>query len=200
MSPSAPLTDTEIPTYRIDLALPPSVRYAEIVKDFGPELQDMTSLFGEVLATLIPWAPLRWVIEWAAPFLLRSVYDAEENAELKGLSDATGIAIHYFIALNVLLDSLLGCTTGGVLVSPLAGKGDVGGERMMHFRTLDWMMDKLRAVLVVLEFVDSKSAEPERVIATSVSHVGLVGILTGVRYALLRPFYVFVTATNSPGL
>lgn len=42
-------------------------------------------------------------------------------------------------------------------------------------------MDRLKAVLVVLEFVDSKALEPTKVIATSISHVGLVGVLTGIR-------------------
>jgi hypothetical protein len=193
MSPSPPPTAHVIPTYRIDLALPPSLRYAELSKDFASQMQEMTSLFGEVLSDLIPWSPLRRLIEWAAPFLLRSVYNKEEDAELKGMSKASGIPLHFFIALNVMLDSLLGCTTGGVLVSPSSRQGDAGEDRMMHFRTLDWAMDKLRSVVVVLEFVDSKAIEPEKVIATSISHVGLVGILTGVRYG---PFRIFPLLHN----
>jgi len=54
-------------------------------------------------------------------------------------------------------------------------------ERMLHFRTLDWGMDPLRSVLVVLEFVRSKSEEPEKVIARAVTYAGFVGVLTGVR-------------------
>jgi hypothetical protein len=52
---------------------------------------------------------------------------------------------------------------------------------MMHFRTLDWGMDGLRSVLVVLEFVKRDSSEPEKVIARTVTYAGFVGILTGVR-------------------
>jgi hypothetical protein len=42
-------------------------------------------------------------------------------------------------------------------------------------------MDSLRSVLVVLEFVRSKSEEPEKVIARTVTYAGFVGVLTGVR-------------------
>ena len=53
---------------------------------------------------------------------------------------------------------------------------------MMHFRTLNWTMDELRSVLVVLEFVKSKSEDPREVLARSVTYAGFVGCLTGVRY------------------
>lgn len=52
---------------------------------------------------------------------------------------------------------------------------------MLHFRTLDWGMDPLRSVLVQLEFVRSKSEDPEKAIARTVTYAGFVGALTGVR-------------------
>jgi hypothetical protein len=58
---------------------------------------------------------------------------------------------------------------------------------MMHFRTLDWGMDGLRDVLVVLEFVRSESETPEKVLYRTVSYAGFVGVLTGVR--LVYPFW-----------
>lgn len=57
--------------------------------------------------------------------MLRSVYNTEENAELKGMLDASSIPLHFFVALNVMLDSLLGCTSGAVLASP-SRKGGLG--------------------------------------------------------------------------
>jgi hypothetical protein len=62
------------------------------------------------------------------------------------------------------------------------GKGKAEERRMMHFRTLDWGMEPLRSVLVVLEFVRTKSEEPERVIGRTITYAGYVGVLTGVRY------------------
>lgn len=105
--------------------------------------------------------------------------------ELKGIAKASGVALYILIALNVLLDSLLGCTSGGVMTSldKTGGKRAPGPaeERMLHFRTLDWGMDPLRSVLVQLEFVRSKSADPEKVIGRTVTYAGFVGALTGVR-------------------
>jgi hypothetical protein len=109
----------------------------------------------------------------------------EETKELKGMAKASGVALYILIALNVLLDSLLGCTSGGVIAS-LDKKGErrapgLEEERMLHFRTLDWGMDPLRSVLVQLEFIRSKSDEPEKAIARTITYAGFVGVLTGVR-------------------
>lgn len=115
------------------------------------------------------------------------MYSSEETAELKGISRTSGVSLYTLVALNVLLDSLLGCTSGGVLVK--GGKKRMRGgqgrgqenDRMMHFRTLDWEMEGLRSVIVVLEFVRSGSEAPEEVIARTITYAGFVGVLTGVR-------------------
>ncbi|PVH84836.1 hypothetical protein DL98DRAFT_568874 [Cadophora sp. DSE1049] len=177
--PKPPPRDAPIPTYRIDLSLPPAERYVQLAAKFAPEMRSMTSLLDEVLQLVVPWLWLRKLIEWFASIFLRRVHSAEETEELRGISKASGVDLYFLIALNVLLDSLLGCTSGGVMTS-LGRKGE-GGKRMMHFRTLDWGMDPLRSVLVVLEFVRSESDDPERVIGRSITYAGFVGMLTGVR-------------------
>jgi hypothetical protein len=187
MAPSKPLALEPIPTYRIDLSLPPSERYTELAKDFAPRMKAVTPLFDEVLASVIPWPSFRRFIEFLASVFLRRVYSDEETEELKGIAKASGLDMYFLVALNVLLDSLLGCTSGGVVVrgekkrTRDGGNGERAEGRMMHFRTLDWGMDELRSVLVVLEFVRSKSAEPERVIGRTITYAGFVGVLTGVR-------------------
>jgi hypothetical protein len=185
MAPEAPPRNLEpIPTYRIDLSLPPEQRYVQVATDFAPSMCALTPIFDEVLAYIIPWPRLRRWIELLASISLRRVYSSEETKELKGIAKASGVELYILIALNVLLDSLLGCTSGGVMTTVEKRgrrKDEAQEERMMHFRTLDWGMDQLRSVLVVLEFVRSESDEPEKVIARSVTYAGFVGILTGVR-------------------
>jgi len=175
--------DEQIPTYRIDLSLPPSERYKSMASEFAPKMQAITPLFDQLLSTFIAWRLLRQFIEYLASIFLRRVASAEETAELRGISDASGVPMYFLVALNVLLDSLLGCTSGGVLVKGNKKRQQLEGEKatMMLFRTLDWGMEELRSVLVVLEFVRSKSADPERVIARSITYAGFVGVLTGVR-------------------
>ncbi|KAH7395780.1 beta subunit of N-acylethanolamine-hydrolyzing acid amidase-domain-containing protein [Cadophora sp. MPI-SDFR-AT-0126] len=177
--PEPPPKDTPIPTYRIDLSLPPAERYVQLATKFAPEMRSLTSLLDEVLQLVVPWLWLRKFIEWLASIFLRRVHSGEETEELRGISKSSGVDLYFLIALNVLLDSLLGCTSGGVMTS-LGRKGG-GGKRMMHFRTLDWGMDPLRSVLVVLEFKRSKSDDPELIIGRSITYAGFVGMLTGVR-------------------
>lgn len=177
-----------IPCYRIDLDLPPQDRYTVLATELGPRMRALTPLFNDLLASVIPWGWVCRMIEFLSSIFLRQVFSKEEKEELRGISKASGIDLYTLVALNVLLDSLLGCTSGGVAVrgkKQKRTKNDTRGERdsdrMMHFRTLDWGMDELRDVLVILEFVRSKSVEPEKVLARSITYAGFVGVLTGVR-------------------
>jgi hypothetical protein len=145
-------------------------------------MKALTPLFDEVLLLFIPFAPIRRLIESLASLFLFRVFSKEETQELKGIAKASGVSLYFLIALNVLLDSLLGCTSGGVMTDITPKKKAMKEKRMMHFRTLDWGMDGLRSVLVVLEFVRRGSSEPEKVIARTVTYAGFVGVLTGVRY------------------
>lgn len=192
---AAALAEEPIPTYRIDLSLPPSERYIRLAADFSPRMREITPLFDKFLASVIPWLFLRRILELVASFLLRRVYSYEETQELQGIAKASGVDMYFLVALNVLLDSLLGCTSGGVLTQPQSSRGikqdplgrrerlgtPDGNPRMMHFRTLDWGMDELRSLLVVLEFVRSKSEGPQEIIGRSITYAGFVGLLTGVR-------------------
>lgn len=54
---------------------------------------------------------------------------------------------------------------------------------MLHFRTLDWDMPALRQLVVKLEFV-ADGREDSPVLATNITYVGFVGVLTGVRQGL----------------
>ncbi len=83
----------------------------------------------------------------------------------------TGLDMHLLVAFNVLLDLFMGCTSGGVKLSV--------EDRMLHFRTLDWGMDPLWKVIVQLEY----NRDGVKV-ASVLTYVGYVGVLTGVRKAL----------------
>lgn len=51
--------------------------------------------------------------------------------------------MYLLVAFNLLLDTMMGCSSGGVRVGNADGQG---GTRMLHYRTLDWSMDPLREV------------------------------------------------------
>ncbi len=74
---------------------------------------DIPGLFDEVLGAVVGPAVGRW-LKFCASFLLRRMHSDEETAELRGISTHIGVAMRVLVAFNVLLDLLLGCTSGGI--------------------------------------------------------------------------------------
>lgn len=165
-----------IPKYRIDMSLPPSERYIELATAFAHHLRSIGGIFDDALKTHVPFVAFRAILKCLARIALRRVYSPEETEELRSIANVSGVELYLLVVLNMLLDCQMGCTSGGVLTSTKDGPA-----RMMHFRTLDWGMDGLRDLLVVLEFVRSDGEEPERVIGRSVTYAGFVGLVTGVK-------------------
>jgi len=162
------------PVFKINLSLPPSQRYVEVATAYQEKLRDLTAIFDDLLEQAgLPRKPLTLL----AKLILRRLYSKEQTEELRGIRKVTGVGIHLLVALNVLLDLFMGCTSGGVRVTEGRRK------KMLHFRSLDWSMDELRDVLVQFEFVEQDGGE---VVARAINYVGFVGVLTGVRYVLSR--------------
>lgn len=160
------------PRFTINLSLPPEQRYVEVGRALKSEALGLTSLFDEVVGEMVPWASTTW-LHRLARLLLRGVYHDEETAELRGLSGVTGVPLYLFVCFNVLLDLFMGCSSGGAAVSD-----GTGGSKMVHFRALDWGMPALRRIVVHLDFVMEEGGE---VVASSITYLGFVGVLTGVR-------------------
>ncbi|KAF5652068.1 hypothetical protein F25303_3637 [Fusarium sp. NRRL 25303] len=167
----------EIPKFTVDLSLSPETRYDHIVPHFKTAVDscNLPSLFYTLLDELVGKSAGK-IIAAVSPLLMRRVHSDEENAELVGISKAIGIPMHILVAFNVLLDLLLGCTSGGVRTLDPGSGGK--GTRMLHFRTLDWGMHELRNIIVELDFVRTPGGP---VIATTVGYLGYIGALTGVR-------------------
>ena len=89
--------------------------------------------------------------------------------------------MYLLICFNVILDLLMGCSSGGAAVRDEDSTSGTTGTKMMHFRTLDWGMDPLRRVLVQLDYVLEPHGD---VVASSINYAGFVGVLTGVRKGL----------------
>jgi hypothetical protein len=170
--------------YTIDLSVPPSDRYLKVITDYEVSLRQLPTLLDEIFAAVR--VPNR-VLHVLARLLLRKVYNKEENEELRGISKTLGLPLYLLVAYNVFLDLFMGCTSGGARVQ-VEGLEE---SRMMHFRTLDWGMPELRDVVVQYEFLERPGGE---VIARTISYVGYVGVLTGLRRGLsvsinFRPYH-----------
>ncbi|KAH0840459.1 hypothetical protein AYO21_03095 [Fonsecaea monophora] len=170
------------PTYTIDLSLEPEERYQALAKAYQSQLRSLTTLFNSLLTDIGLSTFYHGPVGLLARFLLRGLNTPVETAELRGIAKVSGLPMHLLVSFNVILDCLMGCTSGAVKV--VDADRPTGHRRMLHFRTLDWSMDPLRSIIVQLEFVRSRSATPGQIIARSVTYVGFTGILTGVRQDL----------------
>ncbi|KAF9773972.1 hypothetical protein IL306_008109 [Fusarium sp. DS 682] len=184
----------EIPKFTVNLSQPPENRYDNIIPHFKTAVGacNLPSLFHELLNELAG-SYVGTTLAAASRLVMRRVHSEEETAELAGISKALDIPMHILVAFNVLLDLLLGCTSGGVRT--LDPDSDGKDTRILHFRTLDWAMDRLRQIIVELDFVRTPGGP---VIATTVGYLGYVGVLTGVRKGLsmslnFRPYHASET-------
>ena len=176
------LPASNVPKYTIDLSLPPPERYKQLTREYQIQIQDITPLFNSLLTDLGVTDALHLTINRLARVFLRGVRSEVETAELRGIAETANVAMYLLVAFNVVLDLLMGCTSGAVRS---VNRADDGQEsRLLHFRTLDWSMDPLRKIIVQLDFIRSKSAEPKSIVASSITYAGFVGVLTGVRQDL----------------
>ncbi|KAK0707286.1 beta subunit of N-acylethanolamine-hydrolyzing acid amidase-domain-containing protein [Lasiosphaeris hirsuta] len=161
------------PRFTIDLSTAPAHRYDHVIPHFLPSLSeaDVAGQLTDLVEAFIPTRVAQRTILAFTRVALRRVHGDEETEELRGIARGTGLPMHLLVALNVMLDLLLGCTSGGV-----RSRG-----RVVHFRTLDWGMDPLRRLIVELEYVRRPGGP---VVARTVGYVGYVGVLTGVRTGL----------------
>ncbi|KAE8373598.1 beta subunit of N-acylethanolamine-hydrolyzing acid amidase-domain-containing protein [Aspergillus bertholletiae] len=169
------------PVFKIDLSLPPAERYIRVARQYHGHLVSITSLFDQLITDILPKSLLPWIKRLSRLFL-RRLYTNEETEEIKGISCATGIELYLLVSFNVLLDLLMGCTSGAALTKPDSSTGQQSQPRLLHFRTLDWGMDGLRKLLVCFEYV--RGPDYDTVLATNITYIGFVGVLTGVRKGL----------------
>ncbi|KAE8132111.1 beta subunit of N-acylethanolamine-hydrolyzing acid amidase-domain-containing protein [Aspergillus pseudotamarii] len=169
------------PVFKIDLSLPPSERYIHVARQYHNHLVSITSLFDQLITEALPKFLLPW-IKRLSRLSLRRLYTHEETEEIKGISRTTGIELYLLVSFNVLLDLLMGCTSGAVLTKLDNPAGEQSQPRLFHFRTLDWGMDELRKLLVCFEYV--RGPDYDTVLATNITYIGFVGVLTGVRRGL----------------
>ncbi|KAF2455531.1 hypothetical protein BDY21DRAFT_349603 [Lineolata rhizophorae] len=188
------------PRYSVDMSVAPRDRYDAVARRFKAEIAHLPSLFAEVIEEFVlglgqalgmrNGLPISAaVVIRVAKLVFRRMYSKEEEEELRGISERTGVGVSVLIAFNVLVDTFFGCSSGGARVRSKKGK-----SRMLHFRTLDWGMEGLRRMVVLLEFRERVGGD---VVAQSVTYAGYVGVLTGVRKGLSISLNARPTHNNS---
>lgn len=184
------------PRLTINLSHAPDHRYDEVAAYMKQRL-DLPKLFNSILDDLTGPA-IAAVLKIPIHLLMRRLHSGEEDAEIRGISRATGIPRALLVMFNVFVDMIMGCTSGGARVTmptheegdsscfddfegAPAGAGCRTTSSMFHFRTLDWGGAKLRRIIIELDFVASDGGP---VVARTLTYFGYVGVLTGVRPGL----------------
>ncbi|KAG6357180.1 hypothetical protein INS49_015058 [Diaporthe citri] len=150
------------PRLTINLSLPSEHRYDHVASLMKQHL-DLPNLLNSILDDLTGPA-ISAILKIPIRLLMRRLHSDEEDAELRGISRATGVP-----------RALLVISRGRPEGTP-AGACDGSNSRMLHFRTLDWSGAKLRRIIIELDFVTSEGGP---VVARTLAYFGYAGVLTG---------------------
>jgi len=161
----------DIPSYNLDLDLPPRQRWKHIVANF-PDLHPMImSVVSQVLDGAVPKL-MKPVVRLLMSGLLTKLASEELTEELQGISEVSGCPMWALVATNIGYDFMAGCSSGG-----LKTIGENGKEEMFHYRNLDWHMEETRQTTIKVNYMRGGKTVME-----AIHYAGMVGIATGVRW------------------
>jgi len=161
----------EIPTYTLDLDLPPRERWKHILANY-PNIHPMVmSLISQALDGIGVPAFTKPLMKVLASAMMTKLANEELNEEVKGISEVSGCPMWALVFYNVCYDFMAGCSSGGI-----RAMGEDGKEEMFHYRNLDWHMEETRETTIKVIYTRGGKSVLE-----AIHYVGMVGIATGVR-------------------
>ena len=164
-----------IPIYVIDLNKPPKERWTELINDYKQEMVPMFQKLKEE-EKIFPWI-IRFILRIIIQFFWRFFINKEIQKEVDSISNivkSVGIPKIEVIMLNIGYDILARCTSI-IIQHPKGGN-------VVHFRTMDWDSEEIRAVTVQLIFI-----KDNQIVAKVTSWPGFVGC-----YFLLNYFIIII--------
>ena len=166
----APAPYIDIPSYTLNLDLPPSERWKHIIPDYPNLHSQILSVVSQALDETVPQVTKPLFRLLLSSTLSRLASD-EMTEELLGISEVSGTPMWALVAQNIAYDFMAGCSSGGVKTV-----GDGGREEMFHFRNLDWNMEEMRQTTIQVNYMRGG-----KTVLEAIHYVGMVGIATGVR-------------------
>lgn len=171
-----PDQSTHVPTYEIDLDLPPEQRWVKLATDKKQEVTNLVNVIKE-LATSILGPRIITYVDLLFPYLLKTLPDPYKS-EIAGLANATGIPVGEVVLYNVFYELFTVCTS--LIVKTEDGE-------LLHARNLDFglflgwdvknhtwkVTEALRPTVINLDFKKSNQT-----VFRAVSFAGYIGVLT----------------------
>lgn len=174
-----PLNSSEVPSFVINLDLPPSERWAEVARAKRAEVYKMHEALKNLTLDLLGPRVLDF-IDSSMPKLLSSL-PWPFTEEMKSLSNITGLPLGEVVLYNVFYEFFTVCTS----IVAQDTNGEIYHARNMDFglflgwdtRNHTWAMTEvLRPTVIKLDFQRS-----QKTVFKAVTFAGYLGILTGVK-------------------
>ncbi|XP_047671603.1 acid ceramidase [Tachysurus fulvidraco] len=178
--PSGPTFGGAVTWYTVNLDLPPSKRWTELITDKKNDLIIMVQAIKDLADALVPSGRLEELIDQALPLMIDTL-PYPFNEEMKGIATASGVPLGEVILFNIFYEVFTVCTS-------LVAEDPEGN--LIHARNLDfglflgwdkknhsWVIpDKLKPLVVNVDFRRNNST-----VFKSTNFAGYVGMLTGMQ-------------------
>lgn len=174
-----PLNSSVVPSFVINLDLPPSERWTEVAKAKKAEVYKMHEALKNLTEDILGARVLK-LIDSAMPKLLNTL-PWEFTEEMKSLSEISGLPLGEVVLYNVFYEFFTVCTS----IVAQDPNGEIYHARNMDFGLfLGWdpqnhtwaMTEVLRPTVIKLHFQRS-----QKTVFKAVTFAGYLGILTGVK-------------------
>ncbi|XP_037569256.1 acid ceramidase-like [Dermacentor silvarum] len=174
-----PLNSSVVPSFVINLDLPPRERWVEVAKAKETEVYKMHEALKNLTVDVLGDRVLK-LIDTEMPKLL-STLPWQFTEEMKSLSEITGLPLGEVVLYNVFYEFFTVCTS----IVAQDANGEIYHARNMDFGLfLGWdsqnhtwaMTEVLRPTVIKLDFQRS-----QKTVFKAVSFAGYLGILTGVK-------------------
>jgi len=176
-----PNNPKNVPTYVVNLDLPPTERWQEPLKDLGPQI---TTLIGKLKDFILLWSnKLQFVVDFIDKDLgyLANTFPGPFKGEMQSVATATGLPLGEVVLYNIFYEVFTVCTS-------IIARDEAGN--LYHGRNLDFglflgwnvtdhtweISEALKPVIGEFQF-----QRGGKTVFTSVNFAGYVGVLTALK-------------------
>ncbi|XP_030419453.1 acid ceramidase [Gopherus evgoodei] len=178
--PAGPTFKGTVPTYIINLDLPPSRRWDKLLSDKKIELKTVIQSIKNIADAFVPSGKVVEIVDTKLVRLI-STLPYPFNEELKGIANASGIPLGEIVLFNIFYEIFTVCTS--IVAEDKSGK-------LYHARNLDfglflgwdiknssWIItQELKPLAVTLDFQRNN-----KTVFKSTNFAGYVGMVSGIK-------------------
>ncbi|XP_053475546.1 acid ceramidase [Ictalurus furcatus] len=178
--PNGPTFKGDVAWYTVNLDLPPSKRWTEIITDKKTDLISMAQAIRDLEDDFVPSGRLAELVDKVLPLMIDTL-PYPFNEEMKGIAAASGLPLGDVILFNIFYEVFTVCTSlvaedpDGNLIH--ARNMDFGLFMGWDMKNRSWVItEKLKPIVVNVDFRRNNNT-----VFKSTNFAGYVGMLTGIQ-------------------